>query len=73
MMKIVQKIETGGTSNTSTPMLKLRMNELFDPKDARHIAHWAKAESERSNTQIAAITASDKMRVARKFIISVAR
>ena len=39
MMNIVQKIETGGTSNTSTPMLKFRMNELLEPKDARHIAH----------------------------------
>jgi len=40
-MKIVQKIDTGGTNKTRTPMLKLRMNELFDPSDARHIAHWA--------------------------------
>ena len=38
-MNIVQNIDTGGTSNTSTPMLKLRMNELFAPMDARHIAH----------------------------------
>jgi len=39
MMKIVQKIETGGTSSTSTPILKLRMKELFDPIEARHITH----------------------------------
>lgn len=38
-MNMVQKIETGGTSNTSTPMLKLRMKELFAPIDARHITH----------------------------------
>ena len=38
-MNIVQKIDTGGTSNTSTPMLKLRINELFPPIEARHIAH----------------------------------
>jgi hypothetical protein len=39
MMNIVQKIDTGGTSNTSTPILKFRMNVLLAPKDARHIAH----------------------------------
>jgi hypothetical protein len=39
MMNIAQKIETGGTSNTITPMLKFRMNVLLAPKDARHIAH----------------------------------
>jgi hypothetical protein len=40
-MNIVQKIETGGTSKTSTPMLKFRMNELLLPRDARHMTHWA--------------------------------
>jgi len=38
-MNIVQKIDTGGTSRTSTPMLKFLMNELFAPSDARHITH----------------------------------
>jgi len=38
-MNIVQKSETGGTSNTSTPILKFRMNELLAPIDARHITH----------------------------------
>ena len=37
--KMVQKIETGGTSKTNTPILKFRMNELFVPREARHIAH----------------------------------
>ena len=72
-MNIVQKIDTGGTSRTSTPMLKFLMNELFAPKDARHITHCAKVESAESKTHIAAITARDKVRVAREFIISVAR
>jgi hypothetical protein len=54
-MNIVQNIDTGGTSNTSTPMLKLRINELFPPIEARHIAHWAKVDSAASNTKTAAI------------------
>src|SRR2546430_9984698 len=68
-MNIVQKIDTGGTSRISTPMLKFLMNELFAPKDARHITHCAKVESAESSTHIAAITARDKVRVAREFII----
>jgi hypothetical protein len=40
-MNIVQKIDTGGTSKTRTPMLKFRMNELLLPRDARHMTHWA--------------------------------
>jgi hypothetical protein len=45
MMNIVQKIETGGTSSTTTPMLKLRMNELLFPSEARHMTHCASVES----------------------------
>src|SRR5262245_2869932 len=44
-MKIVQKIETGGTSKTGTPILKFLINELFVPTDARHITHWARLDS----------------------------
>ena len=41
-MKIVQKIDTGGTSKTRMPMLKFRINELLFPREARHMTHWAK-------------------------------
>jgi hypothetical protein len=43
--KIVQKIETGGTNSTSTPILKLRTNlELVTlVNEARHIEHCASA------------------------------
>ena len=42
-MKIEQKMETGGTNNTNTPILKfLRNFPLFDPVNAaRHIEHCA--------------------------------
>ena len=44
-MKIVQKIETGGINNTSTPILKLRMNLALVTlvNEARHIEHCASA------------------------------
>jgi len=45
-MKIAQKIDTGGTSSTSTPMLKFLMKELFAPTEARHITHCASVDSE---------------------------
>lgn len=54
MIKIEQKIATGGVNKTSTPMLKFRMkNALLEPaRDARHIAHCAKPvpSSRRSNS-----------------------
>src|SRR5438105_5690003 len=62
MMKMVQKIETGGTSKTRTPMLKFRINELFEPIDARHMTHWAEAESETSKHRMAATNRIEKMR-----------
>jgi hypothetical protein len=45
MIKIEQKIETGGTSKTKTPILKFRINlPLFEPaSEALHIAHCASA------------------------------
>jgi hypothetical protein len=49
MMKIVQKIETGGTSRTSTPILKFLINELLLPSEARHITHCAGAEFAANN------------------------
>jgi len=61
--KIVQKIDTGGTSNTSTPMLKFLMKVLFDPNDARHMTHCAKAESDASKEQSATSKTSAKMRM----------
>jgi hypothetical protein len=54
-MNIVQKIDTGGTNSTTTPILKLRMNELLFPIEARHMTHWARAESAQSSTAITAI------------------
>lgn len=53
---MVQKIETGGTSRTRTPIFRLRANALFDPIDARHMAHWAIADSDDNPHQ--AMTAS---------------
>jgi hypothetical protein len=51
-----QNIVTGGTSRTSTPMLRFLMKLAFDPaKDARHIAHWAKAVGSRAKTNSATI------------------
>jgi len=45
-MKIVQKIETGGTNSTNVPMFRFLANAELFPKDARHITHWAIADSE---------------------------
>jgi hypothetical protein len=58
MMNIVQKIETGGTSSTTTPMLKFRMNELLFPIEARHITHCASVESTQARMAIAATITS---------------
>jgi hypothetical protein len=49
---MAQKIETGGTSKTSTPIFKFRANELFPPTDARHIAHCAIVDSENNPARI---------------------
>ena len=61
-MNIVQKIDTGGTSRTSTPMLKFLMNVLFAPNDARHITHCANVDSAISNTATDAIMRSHLVR-----------
>jgi len=55
-MKIEQKIVTGGTSSTSTPIFRFLTNtELFEPaSEARHIAHWARAGSAIARTPIVA-------------------
>jgi hypothetical protein len=60
--KIVQKIETGGTSSTSTPMLKFLMNELLFPSDARHMTHCANAESASSAKQTSATNTNKILR-----------
>ena len=46
IMNIEQKIVTGGTNKTSTPMLRFLIKlALFEPaSEARHMAHWAEAE-----------------------------
>jgi len=59
----VQKIDTGGTSNTTTPMLKLRMNELLLPMEARHMTHCARVESAQSKAIINAAQTSQKLRL----------
>jgi len=41
----VQKIETGGTSNTSTPMFRFRTKLLFPLSDALHMTHCAAADA----------------------------
>ena len=38
-MKMVQKIETGGTRSTSTPKFRFFANALLFVSDARHITH----------------------------------
>jgi len=45
-MKIVQKIETGGTNSTSTPIFRFLANAELFVSDARHITHWAIVDSE---------------------------
>src|SRR5947207_11406574 len=60
IMNIVQKIDTGGTSRTSTPMLKFHMNELFAPSDARHITHCANVGSAISKTATSATITNHK-------------
>ena len=59
---MVQKIETGGTSSTRTPMLKFRMKFALCDKEARHMTHCASVESEKSKTHSAAIIPSLKIR-----------
>ena len=41
----MQKIETGGTSNTSTPMFRFRTKLLFPLSDALHMTHCAAADA----------------------------
>ena len=43
-------------------MLKFRINELLLPKDARHMTHWAVAESKQSATSVNATTTSNTTR-----------
>ncbi len=45
-MKMVQKIVTGGTKSTSTPMFRFLTNAELFPSEARHITHWAIVDSE---------------------------
>ena len=59
---MAQKIETGGTSSTRTPMLKFRMKFALCDKEARHMTHCASVESEKSKTHRAAIIPSLKIR-----------
>jgi hypothetical protein len=66
---MAQKIETGGTSKTSTPMLKFLRNALFDPIDALHITHCANVESEHSIIQSTATSASRNVRGAIRDLI----
>src|SRR6185295_18383422 len=66
---IEQNIDTGGISNTSTPILKLRINrELTLVSEARHIEHCASANPCASSTTAAAHTIKTKTRRQLKFI-----
>ena len=58
---MVQKIETGGTSSTRTPMLKFLMKFELCDKEARHITHCARAELEKSKTHSMATAAIVKI------------
>ena len=44
-------------------MLRLRANALFEPIDARHMAHWAIVASADNSHSVAAATAITKARV----------
>ena len=61
MTNMAQKIDTGGTSSTTTPMLKLRMNELLLPIEARHITHCASAESAQIKAIVNAARSNQKL------------
>jgi len=59
-MKIVQNIETGGTSSTSVEMFRFLANKELFVSDARHIAHWAIAGSEARANAIATTAATTR-------------
>ena len=60
---MVQKIETGGTSSTSTPRFRFLANRLFDCNEALHITHWAGAESESNAQQDTTIAVTTTKRI----------
>jgi hypothetical protein len=72
MKKIEQKIETGGTSKTRTPMLKFLMNfPLLAPaSEALHITHWASAGAVRYNMIPATNTINVSIRQFTNFIMA---
>ena len=61
--KIVQNSETGGTSNTNTPILKVLRKELLFPSEARHMTHCAKVGSANASTHSAAIARKSNARM----------
>jgi hypothetical protein len=66
-IKIEQNIVTGGTSSTSTPILKFLMNKaLLEPASAvRHMAHCPDTEAlTRSRATIAIINSGANLEVA---------
>ena len=75
MMKMEQKIETGGTSNTRTPMLKFLMNlPLPAPaSEALHITHWASPGTVRNNMTPATNTINVSIRQFTNFIMAPRR
>ena len=58
----MQKIETGGTSRTSTPIFKYLTNVALLVSDARHITHCAAVDSASSTMKAATITAARAQR-----------
>ena len=60
---MVQKMDTGGTSKTRTPMFRFLTKALFPESDALHITHCASAGSEpRTKQQNAAMLAIIQIR-----------
>ena len=60
---MVQKIDTGGTSKTRTPMFRFLTKVLFPESDALHITHCASVDSEHNTPNIATINAILTIRI----------
>ena len=60
---MVQKIDTGGTSKTRTPMFRFLTKVLFPESDALHITHCARVDSAHNAPNVATINAILTMRI----------
>ena len=59
----MQKINTGGTSNTNVPIFRCLAKTLLLPIEARHITHWATVDSENNATSSATAIAVNVERI----------